>query len=202
MSVNGKNEKTAHLVWCAMIALRLARQDGRVQSEQQENLFITRWFADAERQRRFSRDVATDIRWMLQQGRSLGVRAQLARKLDYIWRSTTGNILEQTDLFRLTWGLETTKSQQWVYHVLSDPEWLRLRRLSLNPDVCAVYIPKTALERAFSEEGKQTAPVPVRITGNVEAFEVLLASCAWQVQPSPEPGVLFLQAETDVTACN
>ncbi|HCR3450544.1 TPA: DUF2913 family protein [Citrobacter werkmanii] len=199
MSVNGKNEKTAHLVWCAMIALRLARQDGRVQSEQQENLFLTRWFADAERQRRFSRDVATDIRWMLQQGRSLGVRAQLARKLDYIWRSTTGNIMEQTELFRLTWGLETARSQQWVYHVLSDTEWLRLRRQSLNPDICAVYIPKSALEKAFSEKGKQSSPVSVRITGNVEAFAVLLTSCGWLVQPSPEPGVLFLQAETDVT---
>lgn len=195
MSVNEKNEKTAHLVWCAMIALRLARQEGRVQSEQQENLFLVRWFADAERQRRFSRDVATDIRWMLQQGRSLGVRAQLARKLDYIWRSTTGNIMEQTELFRLTWGLETAKSQQWVYHVLSDTEWLRLRRQSLNPDICAVYIPKSALEKAFSEKGKQSSPVPVRITGNAEAFGMLLASCGWLVQPSPEPDVLFLWAK-------
>ncbi|WP_370612403.1 DUF2913 family protein [Citrobacter meridianamericanus] len=199
MSVNGKNEKTAHLVWCAMIALRLARQDGRVRSEQQENLFLVRWFADAERQRRFSRDVASDIRWMLQQGRSLGVRAQLAKKLDYIWRSTTGNILEQTELFRLTWGLETAKNQQWLYHILSDTEWLRLRRQSINPDVCAVYIPKSALEKAFSDKGKQTAPVPVRITGNTEAFGVLLTSCGWQIQPSPEPGVLFLTAESGVT---
>lgn len=199
MSANGKNEKTAHLVWCAQIALHLARQEGRVWSEQQENLFLVRWFADAERQRRFSRDVATDIRWMLQQGRSLRVRAQLAKKLDYIWRSTTGNILEQTELFRLTWGLETAKSQQWVYHVLTDPEWLRLRRQSLNPDVCAVYLPKSALEKAFSDKGKQAAPVPVRITGNVEAFGVLLASCGWQVQPSPEPDVLFLQAKKDTT---
>ncbi|ECG1721263.1 DUF2913 family protein [Salmonella enterica subsp. enterica] len=149
MSVNGKNEKTAHLVWCTMIALRLARQDGRVQSEQQENMFLIRWFAEAERQRRFSRDASTDIRWMLQQGRSLGVRAQLTRKLDYIWRSTTDNIMEQTELFRLTWGLETARSQQWVYHVLTDPEWLRLRRLSINPDICAVYIPKSALEQGM-----------------------------------------------------
>ena len=200
MSVNGKNEKTAHLVWCALIALHTARQDGRVRSEQQENLFLSRWFAGAERQRRFSRDVATDISWMLQQGRSLGVRAQLAKKLDYIWRSTTGNILEQTDLFRLTWGLETAKSQQWVYHVLTDPEWLRLRRQRLTPDVCAVYLPESALEKAFSEEGKQTAPVPVRITGNVSAFAVLLASCGWLVQPSPEPDVLFLQARPGGTA--
>lgn len=39
------------------------------------------------------------------------------------------------------------------------------------------------------------ADIPVRITGNVGAFGVLLASCGWQVLPSPEPGVLFLQAE-------
>lgn len=63
-----------------------------------------------------------------------------------------------------------------------------------TPDVCAVYIPKSALEKAFSAEGKQTAPVPVRITGNVAAFAVLLVSCGWQIQPSPEPDVLFLQA--------
>lgn len=107
--------------------------------------------------------------------------------------------MEQTELFRLTWGLETVCSQQWVYHVLTDPEWLRLRRQCLNPDICAVYIPKSALEKAFSEQGKQTAPVPVRITGNVEAFGVLLASCGWLVQPSPEPDVLFLQAETKVS---
>ncbi|EBQ8600499.1 DUF2913 family protein [Salmonella enterica] len=182
------------MVWCALIALHLARQEGRVRSEQQENLFLVRWFADAERQRRFSRDVATDIRWMLQQGRSLGVRAQLAKKLDYIWRSTTGNIMEQTELFRLTRGLETARSQQWVYHVLSDQEWLRLHRLSINPDVCAVYIPQSALEKAFSDEGKQISPVLVRITGNAAAFGVLLASCGWQVQPSEEPGVLFLMA--------
>lgn len=200
MSVNGKNEKTAHLVWCALIAMHLARQEGRVRSEQQENLFLVRWFADAERQRRFSRDVAIDIRWMLQQGRSLGGRAQLAKKLDYIWRSTTGDIMAQTELFRLTWGLETARSQQWVYHVLSDPEWLRLRRQSINPDVCAVYTPKSALEKAFSDEGKQISPVPVRITGNVAAFGVLLASCGWQVQPSEEPGVLSLRAESCV-AC-
>lgn len=133
MSVNGKNEKTAPLVWCALIALRLARQDSRVRSEQQENLFLVRWFADAERQRRFPRDVATDIRWIQQQGRSLGVRAQLAKKLDYIWRSTTGDIMAQTELFRLTWGLETAHSQQWVYHVLTDPEWLRLRAAESQP---------------------------------------------------------------------
>lgn len=194
MSVNGKNDKTAHLVWCALIALHLARQEGRVQSEQQENMFLVRWFAEAERQRRFSRDVATDIRWMLQQGRSLGVRAQLAKKLEHLWQSITGNIMEQSELFRLTLGLETALRQQWIYHVLSDQKWLRLRRQRINPDICAVYIPESALEKAFSETGRQLQPVPARITGNVEAFSRLLASCGWLIQPSPERDILFLTA--------
>lgn len=47
--------------WCALIALHTARKDGLIESESQENLFITLWFAQTKKQRRFSRDVATDI---------------------------------------------------------------------------------------------------------------------------------------------
>ena len=42
-------EKTGHLAWCALIALLTAREDGLVESESQENLFITRWFAQAKK---------------------------------------------------------------------------------------------------------------------------------------------------------
>lgn len=54
-------EKSGHLAWCALIALALARKDGTVRSAAQENLFLTRWLASAQKQRRFSRDVAPDI---------------------------------------------------------------------------------------------------------------------------------------------
>ena len=58
-------EKSAHLAWCALVALALARQNGDVVSPVQENLFLTRWLATALKQRRFSRDVAPDIEWLL-----------------------------------------------------------------------------------------------------------------------------------------
>jgi hypothetical protein len=93
-------EKTGHLAWCALVALALARQRaGRTLSRTGKSL-SHRWLAAALKQRRFSRDVAQDIGWLLNQGRLLGVRAKLADKLGYVWRSC-GELTEQNDMFRL-----------------------------------------------------------------------------------------------------
>lgn len=176
-------DKTGHLAWCALAALQLARLDGLISSESQENLFITRWFALAKKQRRFSRDVATDIDWILNQGRSLGIRACLKHKLDYIWRSCTGELLEQNDMFRLTYAMELVMEHDWVYHVLGDSDWSGRHRIQQSPSVNSICILKSALDIAFNEDGKQLLPVPARISGQVEALNELLKSCGWIATP-------------------
>ena len=103
-------EKTGHLAWCALVALALARQEQGELSPAQENLFLTRWLAAALKQRRFSRDVAQDIGWLLNQGRLLGVRAKLADKLGYVWRSCSGELTEQNDSERH--GLELPRNER------------------------------------------------------------------------------------------
>lgn len=94
--------------------------------------FLTRWLATALKQRRFPRDVTPDIEWLLNQGRLLGVRAKLADKLDYVWRSCSGELTEQNDMFRLTYALETAKDMGWNYRVMSDREWAGRYALVLN----------------------------------------------------------------------
>jgi hypothetical protein len=88
-------EKSGHLAWCALVALALARQDCGAFSPAQENLFLTRWLASALKQRRFSRDVAPDIEWLLKQGCQCeaGQQAELPC-------SCTGELSEQNDLVR------------------------------------------------------------------------------------------------------
>ncbi|PNC11579.1 hypothetical protein CK477_12080 [Enterobacter cloacae] len=176
-------DKTGHLAWCALVALQLARQDGLIGSESQENLFITRWFALAKKQRRFSRDLATDIDWILNQGRSLGMRARLKHKLDYIWRSCNGELLEQNDMFRLTYAMELLMEHAWVYQALSDREWAGRHRIQTSASVNSICLLKSALDIAFNEEGKQILPVPARISGQVEALNELLKSCGWIALP-------------------
>ncbi|EBO8100958.1 DUF2913 family protein [Salmonella enterica] len=176
-------DKTGHLAWCALVALQLARQDGLINSELQENLFITRWFALAKKQRRFSRDLATDIDWILNQGRSLGMRARLKQKLDYIWRSCNGELLEQNDMFRLTYAMELLMEHAWVYQALSDRDWAGRHRIQTSASVNSICLLKSALDIAFNEEGKQILPVPARISGQVEALDELLKRCGWIALP-------------------
>jgi len=176
-------DKTGHLAWCALVALQLAHQDGLISSESQENLFITRWFALAKKQRRFSRDLATDIDWILNQGRSLGIRARLKQKLDYIWRSCTGELLEQNDMFRLTYAMELLMEHAWVYQVLSDRDWSGRHRILPSASVNSICLLKSALDIAFTQDGEQILPVPARISGQVEALNELLKSCGWIALP-------------------
>jgi hypothetical protein len=177
-------EKTEHLAWCALIALHLARHDGLIHSESHENIFLTRWLATALKQHRFPREVATDIQWLLKQGRTLGTRAKLRHKLDYLWRSCTGDMARQTDLFRLTYAIETAKELQWVYRILSDREWSGRHAVIANAGINAIYLSRSGLDAAFDDEGIQIAPVVARLTGRIPAFQKLLDRCGWHAEVS------------------
>lgn len=179
-------EKTGDLTWCALIALLTAMEDGLVESESQENLFIIRWFAQAKKQRRFSRDVATDIDWILNEGRTHGVRARLRHKLDYLWRSCTGELSEQSDLFRLTYALELAKRYDWVYYVLSDSEWSGRRQIQPSTSVNSICLLKSALDIGFNDDGIQVKPVAARIGGRADGLNALLKSCGWEAVSNDE----------------
>lgn len=188
-------QKSGHLAWCALAALALARQDGTVSSAAQENLFLTRWLATALKQRRFSREVAPDIEWLLKQGRQYGVAAKLAGKLDYLWRSCTGKLSQQNDLFRLTYALEVAKDMCWAYRLLSDREWSGRHSAVLNAGVNGIYLSRTSLDAAFDDDGQQVTPVMARLTGRVQGLETLLNRCGWQMAVDGPSGLYELTAE-------
>jgi hypothetical protein len=116
------------------------------------------------------RDVATDVDWILNQGRTLGVRARLRHKLDYLWRSCTGELSEQNDLFRLTYALELAKQYDWGYHVLSDSEWSGRNKILPSASVNSICLLKSALDIGFNDDGTQVLPVPARIGGRAEGL--------------------------------
>ncbi|EDV0528632.1 DUF2913 family protein [Salmonella enterica subsp. enterica] len=195
-------EKSGHLAWCALVALALARQNGDVLSAAQENLFLTRWLATALKQRRFSRDVAPDIEWLLKQGRQLGVSAKLVRKLNYLWRSCTGELSEQNDLFRLTYALETAKDMHWQYRLLNDREWSGRNAVALSAGVNGIYLSRANLDAAFDDNGRQINPLMARLTGSIVGMMKVFDRCGWQAEAAGDvslPHQFMLMARQGVS---
>lgn len=157
----------AHLAWCALMALRLAQQEGQALSPLTIHTFLVRWLADVQKQRRFPRSVATDIDSLLRLGRQKGPEAGLLRRLEYLWQSCTEPMTHQSDLFRLTHAIEHLKSQGWVNAVVTDEEWVPDTLFAEYANTSALLVRKSELQRHFNEQGQQTAPVEFVVAGEV-----------------------------------
>ncbi|MFJ5162316.1 DUF2913 family protein [Pantoea sp. NPDC088449] len=168
-----------HLAWCALVALKMARQAGTVNSSAEENLFLCRWLAVAEKRRLFRRELASDIRWLLKEGREKGLRADLPGKLEYLWRASKGDLLEQNDLFRLQHIMHAITLTGISYGVLTESEWEGRQSVRLNQKVPGLYLRKADLETGFNDDGAQVKPLAVRITAELGAVDELLARAGW-----------------------
>ncbi|MFZ5001174.1 DUF2913 family protein [Enterobacter asburiae] len=156
----------AHFSWCALVGLRLAQQDGQALSPLTIHTFLLRWLGSAQKQRRFPRSVAEDIDSLLRLGRQKGPVAGLLTRLEYLHQSCTEPLAQQSDLFRLTHAIEYLRSQGWVNAVVSDDEWVPDSLYAEYADESALLVRKSELQRHFTEQGQQSAPVAFIVVGD------------------------------------
>jgi len=196
-----KIEKSAHMAWCALVALALEKQDKNKFSSAQENLFLLRWLAKALKQHRFPREVAPDIKWLVTQGRTPGKQVSLAKKIEYLWYSCTEELLQQADLFRLIYALDTAMDMHWRYRLLNDREWTGRNAVTLNDGVNYVCISRSGLDQAFDNDGQQIFPLMARLSGQINGLQALLNTCGWRVEVD-EDSLYRLIADKTTIAVN
>ncbi|MBQ0326258.1 DUF2913 family protein [Providencia rettgeri] len=175
------NQMSAHLAWCALAALGIAKRDGRANGNMKEHLFLFEWLKQALRQKRFSKDVAPDLRWLINQGENHPTNAKLKEKLQYLYDSGTGKLTAKNDLYRLTTILGTLSQMGWPYSLLTEVEWLKMDAARLNANTDYLRIRKASLDSGFNNDGTQTDPIDVVLTGRANKVEALLASCCWSL---------------------
>ncbi|WON75846.1 DUF2913 family protein [Serratia sp. UGAL515B_01] len=164
----------AHLAFCALVALQTAIQDGAVASPMAEHLFIVRWLATAQKQKRFPKTVAIDIQLLLDKGRKQGLGAKLKSHLEYVWRSCSGDLRQQNDLFRLTYTLESLKTLGWRNELVTSVEWDSGTLDDVEPALCVV---KVALQSAFTSDGRLITQLAFKVTGDTQiVVDALTAS--------------------------
>lgn len=154
-----------HFAWCAQIALAIARRVKMVTTSVQEHIFLMNWLTTAQKRKLFPREIASEIDYLIRLGKQQGIIAGLKRKLTFIYKSCCEDISEQSDLFRLTFALEELKNNGWRSHTLSTADWKKGWEGPFSP---AIYIELPALQAAFSDEGQQIKPLPIRVTGDTE----------------------------------
>jgi hypothetical protein len=130
--------------------------------------FMIRWLATAQKQRRFPRSVAPDIESLLKLGRQKGPSAGLHQRLEYLWASCSSSVKQQSDLFRLTYAIETLKAQGWVNAAVADAEWVIPTLLTEYADVSALLVKKSDLVRHFNDEGQLTGCVKFLVNGDIQ----------------------------------
>lgn len=130
---------------------------------------------------------------MLTEGREKGLRADLPGKLEYLWRASRGDLLEQNDLFRLQHVIHAIKLTGVNYGVLTEIEWEGKNAVRLSETVPGVYLRKKDLDQGFDSQGKLRVNLSVRITANLAAVEALLNRTGWEFKSLNDDSNLYFQ---------
>jgi len=168
-------EDLAHLAWCILVAVGLARLEGRALTSLQTHTFIMQWLLTAQKRKLFPRMLASDIIWLQEQGKRYGLSARLYSKVEYIWFASSGELTQQSTLFRFTYMIDTLRTMGWIDWLMSAMEWAAGGKLAGN--VCAIYTPKDELHQVFTDNGELIRPMELRLTGDISGIPALLAQC-------------------------
>ncbi|WGE30860.1 DUF2913 family protein (plasmid) [Edwardsiella tarda] len=189
-----------HLAWCLLVALRLAERDGQIATPLQTHLFIMRWLATAQKHKVFPKERAPDILWLQAQGKKYGFSAKLRQKVEYIYCSGASLLTEQSDLFRLTYLIETMKGMGWLNFLVSDDEWDSQAVENANH---AIYLRKSQLRESFDEEQRQIAPMVLRLCGEqASGVPALCKQCHVRIAPPMQrAGFLEITLLPAVSSC-
>lgn len=166
-------ELLGHFALCAQIALGIARHDRSVTTPVQEHIFLMNWLSTAQKKKLFSKDIASEIDYLLRIGKQAGIMANLKRKIIYMYKSCNEDINKQSDLFRLTYAIEQLKNKGWQSHTLSSGDW---KKGWVASSELAIYMELPALEAAYDDEGKQLKSLPIRVEGDLEYATNILTS--------------------------
>lgn len=117
----------------------------------QTYMFIMQWMLTARKRKIFSLMFASDILWPQVQGKRYGLSARLYSKVEYIWFASSGELTQQSTLFRFTYMIDTLRTMGWIDWLMSAMEWAAGGKLAGNVCVrsirqktsCIRYSPTT-----------------------------------------------------------
>lgn len=172
----GKVSKSRHhyqdeleaFTWSALVAIGIALQDHKIHSKMSEHIFIMHWLAIAKKRKLFSRSVANELQWLIDEGKKKSINAQLKFKIEYLYATSSGDVTMQNDYFKFTHTIEMLRNNGWQNFLLTPEKWRDLHdKIKVRKDNF-IFMDDTRLQECFGAQGEIVKPFCIRVYGDVE----------------------------------
>ncbi|MDM3354927.1 hypothetical protein [Citrobacter sp. Cb004] len=177
------SEKVTHFVWCALVAVEIARSDGRVQTQEEERNFIMKWLQQAQKKRLFCREVAPVLLALQKLNNLYGVSISIREILNYYWQLDTGSLRKQTDFYRLHCALTFIKL----------PEAQKIF-LPKHKQFMEIFIDNETLLRVFDDSGNLIMPLMIKVEFNISLIRLIFRKCSFYCAIHEEKKMIALSS--------
>lgn len=172
----GKVSKSRHhyqdeleaFTWSALVAIGIAIQDHKIHSKMSEHIFIMHWLAIAKKRKLFSRSVANELQWLIDEGKKKNINAQLKFKIEYLYATSSGDVTMQNDYFKFTHTIEILRNNGWQNFLLTPEKWRNLHDKIKVRKGNFIFMDNTRLQECFGAQGEIVKPFCIRVYGDVE----------------------------------
>ncbi|HCD9613240.1 DUF2913 family protein [Klebsiella aerogenes] len=183
-TANPVSDELAHLSWCILIAVKLARQEGRIITPSHEHMFIMQWLTNAQKYKLFPRAFAQDIMWFQGLGKRYGLKAHLYKKAEAVLVTQSLGTEHPSYLFRFTQFFEELKQSGWSGYVLPDTPESSQRGIGEIASV--IYVKQSALVESFNDRGALITSLNFKVKGNIEQIQSLLVKFQFKNEEAGE----------------
>ncbi|WP_265095133.1 DUF2913 family protein [Citrobacter werkmanii] len=154
--------------WSALVAIGIALQDHKIHSKMSEHIFIMHWLAIAKKRKLFSRSVANELQWLIDEGKKKSINAQLKFKIEYLYATSSGDVTMQNDYFKFTHTIEILRNNGWQNFLLTPEKWRNLHDKIKVRKGNFIFMDDTRLQECFGAQGEIVKPFCIRVYGDVE----------------------------------
>ncbi|ELO0858809.1 DUF2913 family protein [Citrobacter amalonaticus] len=170
--------KFTHFFWCALVAVEMARSDGKIQTREGEQDFIIKWMQGAQKKKLFCREVAPVLLALLKLNSLYGASISIREILNYCWQLNTESLRKQTDFYRLHCALTLLNLPEVQNFFLSGHKQSGDYRV-LSNNKMKIFLDKKTLLCAFDNNGKLIAPLVIKVEFDISLVESIMKKCGF-----------------------
>ncbi|HBY4431430.1 DUF2913 family protein [Klebsiella pneumoniae] len=189
-------DQLGYFAWCALVALGLARQEGKATNQVSEHVFISNWLNKAWKDKRFPKSTAPELTGLIKRARAEGIAANLEKVLYALFKKCTRSIIEQSELFRLNFAIDGFKRYGWNTILTTARDWKVLTKC--DPSMVegnALIIDNKSLYSSFNDSGYLLKPLELKVFGDKAFFINLLKRFYLPVVATGDDSVFLLTPE-------